>query len=111
VIRLGAAEVSDQAMGSIVRFAVESVPGARLDTPGRVSRVLPGRRGAVEWTVAGSVASVDVDVVAEHGRVLPELGDQVRTAVAEHLGRMTGLAVGTVDVTVTGLDHEREARR
>jgi uncharacterized alkaline shock family protein YloU len=111
VIRLGAAQVSDQAMASIVRLAVESVPGARVEAPGRVSRVLPGRRGPVEWTVAGNVASVDVDVVAEHGRVLPELGAHVRDAVAEHLGRMTGLVVRAVDVTVTGLDRELEARR
>jgi uncharacterized alkaline shock family protein YloU len=111
VIRLGAAQVSDQAMASIVRLAVESVPGARLEAPGRVSRVLPGRRGPVEWAVTGNVATVDVDVVAEHGRILPELGAQVRGAVAEHLGRMTGLAVRTVDVTVSGLDLAREARR
>jgi uncharacterized alkaline shock family protein YloU len=111
VIRLGEAQVADQALESIVRLAVESVPGARLDTPGRVSRVLPGRRGPVEWTLTGRVAAFDVDVVCEHGRVLPGLGEQVRAAVAEHVGGMTGLSVRAVDVTVTGLDRPREPAR
>jgi uncharacterized alkaline shock family protein YloU len=108
MIRLGQAQVADQALESIVRLAVAGVPGARLDSPGRVSRVLPGRRGPVEWTVAGRVASFDVDVVCEHGRVLPRVGEQVREAVAEHVGGMTGLDVRAVDVTVTGLDRRRE---
>jgi uncharacterized alkaline shock family protein YloU len=111
MIRLGAAQVSDQALESIVRLAVEGVAGARLDSPGRVSRVLPGRRGPVEWSVAGRVATFDVEVVAEHGRVLPQLGAAVRAAVAEHVATMTGLAVRSVDVTVTGLDRERGPRR
>ena len=111
MIRLGAAQVSDQALESIVRMAVESVAGARLDSPGRVSRVLPGRRGPVDWNVTGRVATFDVDIVADHGRVLPELGAQVRSAVGRHVAGMTGLEVRAVDVTVTGLDREREPRR
>jgi uncharacterized alkaline shock family protein YloU len=111
MIRLGSAQVADQALESIVRLAVEGVPGARLDSPGRVSRVLPGRRGPVEWTLTGRVAAFDVDVVCEHGQVLPNLGAQVRSAVAAHVAAMTGLQVRTVDVTVTGLDRQREPAR
>ena len=48
-VRLGGATVADEAIVSMVRGAVAGVPGARLDPPGRVSRVLPGRRGPVEW--------------------------------------------------------------
>jgi uncharacterized alkaline shock family protein YloU len=107
MLRLGAAQVTDQAIVSIVRFAVESVDGARLDAPGRVSRVLPGRRGPVEWTVTGRTATFDVDLVAAHGRVLPELGERVRHSVAAQVAAMTGLEVRAVDVTVTGLARER----
>jgi len=110
MIRVGQATVSDQAVVAIVRGAVELVPGARLDTPGRVSRVLPGRRGPVEWAVSDDAASFDVDIVAVHGSVLPELGARVRESVAEHVGRMTGLQVRTVDVTVTGVARGRGAR-
>ena len=46
-LRLGTATVADEALETIVRGAVASVSGARLDAPGRVARVLPGRRGPV----------------------------------------------------------------
>jgi len=110
VIRIGEAHVSDQAMTAIVRGAVELVPGARLDAPGRVSRVLPGRRGPLEWTLTDDTVTFDVDIVAAQGTVLPELGAQVRDSVARHVRVMTGLAVRAVDVTVTGVDRERGPR-
>jgi uncharacterized alkaline shock family protein YloU len=106
MIRIGEAQVSDQAMTAIVRGAVDLVPGARLDTPGRVSRVLPGRRGPVEWTRAEDALRFDVDIVAARGTVLPALGAEVRESVARHVRAMTGLAVPAVDVTVTGVDRE-----
>lgn len=103
-VRLGTATLADEAIVSIVRGAVAGVPGARLDLPGRVSRVLPGRRGPVEWVVTGGAIAFDVDVCAGYGRVLPQLASSVRDAVAEHVGVMTGLEVRIVDVTVTGID-------
>ncbi len=110
MIRIGEAQVSDQAMTAIVRGAVELVPGARLDTPGRVSRVLPGRRGPVEWSLTEETVTFDVDIVAAQGTVLPALGAQVRDSVARHVRVMTGLAVPAVDVTVTGVDRDRGPR-
>lgn len=103
-MRLGTATVADEAIVSIVRGAVAGVPGARLDLPGRVSRVIPGRRDPVEWTVRGGTITFDVDVCAGYGRVLPKLAASVRDAVAAHVTTMTGLEVRTVDVTVTGID-------
>jgi uncharacterized alkaline shock family protein YloU len=103
-VRLGTATVADEAIVSIVRGAVAGIPGARLDLPGRVSRVLPGRRGPVEWVVKGGTITFDVDVCAAYGKVLPRLAEAVRDAVAEHVSTMTGLDVRVVDVTVTGID-------
>ena len=103
-VRLGGATVADEAIVSMVRGAVAGVPGARLDPPGRVSRVIPGRRGPVEWTVKGGTIGFGVDVCAAYGCVLPKLAASVRDAVAEHVGAMTGLTVRVVDVTVTGID-------
>ena len=60
-VRLGGATVADEAIVSIVRGAVAGVPGARLDLPGRVSRVIPGRRGPVEWTVKGRTIEIQGD--------------------------------------------------
>ena len=111
MIKLGAAQVADEAIDSIVRGAVGTVPGARLESPGRVSRVLPGRRGPVEWSVTGGAATLAVEVVAGYGVVLPDVGAAVRSAVAAAVEDMTGLRVQSVDVSVTGIDHDGEPRR
>ena len=103
-VRLGRVLVSDEALVSIVRGAVSSVEGARLDRPSRIARVLPGRRGAVEWQLEGDAVTFDVDVAAGFGTVLPEMARRVRTSVAASVEAMTGLRVRGVDVTVTGLD-------
>ncbi len=103
-VRLGTTTVADEAIVSIVRGAIAGVPGARLDLPGRVSRVLPGRRGPVEWVVKGDTIAFDVDVCASYGRVLPRIAESVRDAVSEHVAGMTGLQVRVVDVTVTAID-------
>jgi uncharacterized alkaline shock family protein YloU len=100
-LRLGTATVADDAIVSIVRGAVAGVAGARLDAPGRVARVLPGRRGPVAWQADRTSIAFDVDISATYGRVLPELAVAVRESVAEQVARMTGLEVRAVDVTVT----------
>ena len=110
-LRLGSATVTDEALESIVRGAVASVSGARLDAPGRVARVLPGRRGPVEWQVDRSSIAFDVDISAAYGRVLPELAVAVRDAVAGHVARMTGLEVRSVDVTVSEVARHDGAER
>jgi uncharacterized alkaline shock family protein YloU len=98
--RIGNASISDDALLAIVRGAVESVEGAFVGTPGRVARVLPGRRSPVEWRIDGAAIRVSVELVAAYGRVLPELAAAVQEAVADALRAMTGLTVRSVDVTV-----------
>jgi uncharacterized alkaline shock family protein YloU len=110
-LRVGGAAMADEALVAIVRGAVAAVPGARLDTPGRVSRVLPGRRNPVEWELADQTVAFDVDLACAYGQVLPEVAAAVRAHVAAAVTQMTGLTVRAVDVTVTGLDRPGEAER
>ena len=110
-LRLGSASVADEAIETIVRGAVASVSGARLDAPGRVARVLPGRRGPVEWQVdrrrsrSMSTSRRHTDACSRSSRVA------VRDAVAEHVARMTGLEVRAVDVTVSEVARHEGADR
>ena len=104
-VQLANATISDEAIVSIVRGAVGRVEGVRLDQPGRVSRVLPGRRGAVSWeldTTRG--VAFDVDVAASYGVPLRRAAADVREQVAAAVIGMTGLPVRSVDVTVTGVE-------
>jgi uncharacterized alkaline shock family protein YloU len=103
-VRLDNAVLADEAIVSIVRGAIAQVDGVRLDRPGRVSRVLPGRRDAVSWEMGERGATFDVDVAAGYGVVLPRAAAEVRRCVAEAVATMTGIAVASVDVTVTGVE-------
>ena len=103
-VQLTGAVVSDEAMTSIVRGAVSRVDGVRLDRPGRVSRALPGRRGAVSWEVDDRGVALDIDVAASYGVRLPQAAADVRDQVATAVLAMTGLSVRSVDVTVTGVE-------
>jgi uncharacterized alkaline shock family protein YloU len=102
-VRVTGAVMADEALVSIVRGAVAAEPGARLDTPGRISRVLPGRRGPVSWEIDGGGMRLDVDLAVGFGTVIPTAAEGVRRRVAEAVTQMTGLEVRSVDVTVTGL--------
>jgi uncharacterized alkaline shock family protein YloU len=100
-VRVDNAVLADEAMVSIVRGAVSQVEGVRLDRPGRVSRVLPGRRDAVSWELGERGAAFDVDVAAGYGVVLPRAAAEVRRSVAD---AVDDGAVASVDVTVTGVE-------
>ena len=103
-MRLESALVADEAIVSIVRGAVSQVEGVRLDRPGRVSRVLPGRRDAVSWELGADGAAFDVDVAAGYGVPLVRAAAEVRERVADAVAAMTGLGVRSVDVTVTAVE-------
>jgi uncharacterized alkaline shock family protein YloU len=103
-LRLDGAVVADEALVSMVRGAVASVEGARLDRPSRIARVLPGRRGAVDWRVERGALALGVDLAVTYGAVLPDVARRVRRQVADDVSAMTGMSVRCVDVTVTGLD-------
>jgi uncharacterized alkaline shock family protein YloU len=103
-LKLPGAVLADEAVVSIVRGAVASVEGARLDRPGRIARVLPGRGDAVAWRLDRGALVLDLDVAVAYGSVLPDVARQVRERVAAEVGAMTGLRIRAVDVTVTGLD-------
>ena len=103
-VQLANATISDEALVSIVRGAVGRVEGVRLDQPGRVSRVLPGRRGAVSWELDTRGVAFDVDVAAAYGVPLRRAAADVREQVAAAVIGMTGLPVRSVDVTVTGVE-------
>ncbi len=103
-VRLDGAVISDDALVSIVRGAVSQVDGVRIERPGRVTRVLPGRRDPVSWELTEGGAAFDVDVAAVYGVRLPRAAADVRREVATAVVTMTGLRVSSVDVTVTGVE-------
>jgi uncharacterized alkaline shock family protein YloU len=90
---IGSVRVSEAALTQIVRQAVASVEGARLQK-GR-------RRLGVELTDGRARAELQLSVA--YGRVLPEVAQDVQERVAEALTTMCGVEVDSVDVAIEEL--------
>jgi len=90
----GAVTVSPRAMAQIVLQAAESVPGARARRP---------RRG-LDMAIEGERIRIALELAVAYGEVLPDLARRVQEEVTAAIGRMCGLAVDAVDVSVEELD-------
>jgi len=89
----GSVTVTDAALHQVVATAVGLVEGAR-----------PRRRKAVEIEVKDGRATVELELAAPMGAVLPELARDVQMHVTAALAGMCGVVVDAVDVTVAELD-------
>jgi uncharacterized alkaline shock family protein YloU len=86
--------VTDSALSQIVVHAAESVAGARVRRP----------RRRVEIAVDGNRARVELELVAQYGSTLTEVGRAVQEQVAAALRTMTGLEPAAVDVAIEELE-------
>jgi uncharacterized alkaline shock family protein YloU len=85
--------VTDGSLTQIVIRAAEAVDGAHVRRP----------RRKVTIEIEGTHARVDLELAVAYGKVLPEVARDVQHEVASALGRMCGLAVDAVDVSVEEL--------
>jgi uncharacterized alkaline shock family protein YloU len=86
--------VTESALSQIVVHAAESVAGARVRRPKR----------RVEIAVDGGGARVELELVAQYGSTLTEVGRAVQEQVADALRTMTGLDPVAVDVAIEELE-------
>jgi uncharacterized alkaline shock family protein YloU len=86
--------VTDAALTHIVVRAAETVDGVRVRRP----------RRRLDVEIEGSSARVELELAVAYGRVLPAAALDVQQRVADALGRMCGVNVSAVDVTVEELD-------
>jgi len=89
----GTITVTAAVLNQVVQQATEGVDGARVR-----------RRRGLDVQVEGGRARVEVELAARFGTVLPELGRRVQEDVGAALGRMCGLEVDAVDVSIEELD-------
>ena len=86
--------VTDGALTQIVVRAVEGVDGARVRRP----------RRKVDIAIDDGHARVDLELVIDYGKVLPDVARDVQREVADALTRMCDLTVDAVDVSVEELE-------
>lgn len=90
----GAIRIEGDALAALVVAAAELVDGARVRRP---------RRG-LDVTVSEGTVTVDLELAARYGTVLPELARAVQAGVTDALRVSTGLAVERVDVAIEELE-------
>lgn len=107
----GKTSIADSVVAKIVGMATREVPGVHAMGAG-ISRAfgavrdrLPGVTGpsltqGVAVEVGQRQAAVDLDVIAEYGVSIPDLAEGVRRNVMNAVGKMCGLDVIEVNITV-----------
>ena len=90
----GTITVTDGTLTQIVVQAAEGVEGTRV------------RRARRKLTleIEDARARVELEVAVAYGKVLPDVAHEVQAQVSAALGRMCGLDVRAVDVTVGELE-------
>ena len=89
----GTIRIEGDALSALVVTAAEAVDGARVRRP---------RRG-LDVAVTDGKATVELELAARYGAVLPALARDVQTTVAAALRDSAGLAAA-VDVSIEELD-------
>ena len=90
----GEVRIEGDALAGLVLAAAELVDGARARRP---------RRG-LDISIVDGTATVELELAARYGSVLPELARAVQERVTDVLRSSAGLTVERVDVSIEELD-------
>jgi uncharacterized alkaline shock family protein YloU len=106
----GETRIAARVVGAVARLAAESVlhvtlalGGGRVATEAGaatdVARVA-GAEDATDVGVAGTHVVVDVQIAIDYGVPMPQVAEQVRQRIADHIATHTGLTTTEVNVVV-----------
>jgi len=104
----GSVNISDEVVAIISAVAateVEGVHGLFISHGKEVTRV-QGKRGlskGIKVTLEGDDISIDVNVIADMGCSVHDVGVQVQNAVITAVEDAVGIKIGTVNVNICGI--------
>jgi len=109
----GATRIADVVVAKIAGAAAREVPGVQATGSGmrRVAAEIglgKARAHGVSVEVGQREAAVDLEVVAEYGADVGQVGQQVRESVTRRVRDLTDLDVVEVNVVVTDIRHPRD---
>ena len=103
----GDTRIAARVVGVVARLAAETVPQVtqalgrgRTRTPTGAPGAGPAAAADPTVGVAGAHVVVDLDIAVEAGAHIPQVAQQVRQQVADHLLALTGLSTTEVNITV-----------
>lgn len=111
--KIGKVSIADDVVASIAGIAAIEVKGVSKLT-GNISKELVAKLGkknlakGVKVDIIEGTVDVDLSLELEYGNSIKTVSENVQIKVKQAIESMTGLAVGSVNVVVSGIKLEKE---
>lgn len=98
-------------IAGIAAADIEGVAGMSGNMVSGLSQMLGKKQltKGVKVEINDNEVAIDISIVVEYGRKIPEVAGAIQEAVTTAVGDMTGLTVTAVNVHVTGVQFVEEA--
>ena len=98
-------------IAGIAAADIEGVAGMSGNMVSGLSQMLGKKQltKGVKVEINDNEVTIDISIVVEYGRKIPEVAGAIQEAVTTAVGDMTGLTVTAVNVHVTGVQFVEEA--
>ncbi len=98
-------------IAGIAASEIEGVAGMSGNMVSGLSQMLGKKQltKGVKVEITDNDVALDISIIIEYGRKIPEVAGNIQLAVSTAVGDMTGLNVTTVNVHVTGVQFVEEA--
>ncbi len=98
-------------IAGIAASEIEGVAGMSGNMVSGLSQMLGKKQltKGVKVEITDNDVALDISIIVEYGRKIPEVAGNIQLAVSSAVGDMTGLNVTTVNVHVTGVQFVEEA--
>ena len=111
----GTVTFASEVIATIAGLAAADIPGVAGMSGGIVDGMgeLIGRKNlskGIRVEVGKEEVAVDISIVAEYGRPITQVAEQIQSSVKKAIETMTGLKVVEVNVAVTGIRFKDEAQ-
>ncbi len=117
----GSTLISEDVVAKIAGLAVREIEGVHDLVPFGASQTIQSiaqqfrgdekRDIGVRVEVGKVETAIDIRVITDYGKSIPEIAEQVRTNVTQRIHLMTGLRVKEVNIEVVDLYFEEHRRR
>ncbi len=111
----GSISISEEVIASIAAIAASEIDGvAALGVSGMDISELLGMKSptkGVKIFMGEDTTDISVSVAVKKGAVIPSVAKSIQKSVASAVESMTGLKVGAVNVKVSGVVFEKDAKK
>ncbi|HZJ57047.1 MAG TPA: Asp23/Gls24 family envelope stress response protein [Clostridia bacterium] len=111
----GKTVIANEVVAVIAGLATAEIPGVASMSSGLVDDItstlgMKSSKRGVKVELIDEIATIGISIVVNYGVRIPEVAENIRSAVIEAVQGMTGLTVDEVNIYVQGVYLEKDAR-